>query len=120
MKVLASISLLSLLFGSSVQAHKHGVRASERRERELRSEDTGGGPGTDGLVEDHECILYTNAAITGALQLALDKGYPSDCTTEASYLACGNTPADPGCCRYHTNKLVGDVDNDFFIQPVSI
>ena len=128
MKVLQVISLLLLAASSGgVEARVRGL--GHKSSSDSSSDDTngkgGGGGGGDrgsdpgggvvdlGLVERHNCLVFSDAFVQTAIGTS-GGNHDSMCDSND----CGSANS-PGCCRIHNNLLRCDVTNDCAQQPAS-
>jgi hypothetical protein len=63
----------------------------------------------EGLLEKHPCLLFDSPAV----QIAIGS------TKKLASPECDANQCSGGCCRYHTQLLVCDEENDFPHQAVS-
>jgi hypothetical protein len=135
MKLLSAISLLLLASSYSplVQARPQPRDVDERHVRRRGKKDSGDGGNSaesnvDGDVDRNglyvggliiepgagSCIPFSDTLIQDFVTAST---YSSDHDMECNTNSCGAS-GSPGCCRYHTNLLRCDLDDEFPTQPV--
>lgn len=115
---------LQLILAVAIALHSSrgvlGVKDSSSRPKVRRAlkndnkdKDKDGDNGGDELIENHECIQYSDPTVQRLIGSEYQDHSP-ECDVEN-----GCSGSATSCCRIHNNLMVCDDSNDYLYQPVS-